>query len=64
MKLLRVTPWLSRLMRRDPERLLALLIRAHEIDTTEADMIAAFRRGHEVGYKEGLKHGKANISAG
>jgi hypothetical protein len=53
LRLLRTIPWVVRLGRRDPERLLSLLIRAHEIEEVEADMIAAFRRGYEEGLKKG-----------
>lgn len=50
---MKLMSWVKRLGQRDPERLLSLLIRAHEIDTEEADMIAAFRRGYEEGYRKG-----------
>lgn len=36
-------------MTRNPERLLSLLIRAHDLDTLEASMSAAFRAGLKVG---------------
>jgi hypothetical protein len=32
-----------------PERLLKLLMRAHELDTTEASMAMAFRAGIRIG---------------
>lgn len=53
-------PWLVRTARSNPDRILALLIRAHEIDVEEADMSAAFRRGYAVGFKNGVQHGETN----
>lgn len=43
--------WLLGLLRHNPERLLSLLIRSHEIDVEEASMSAAFRAGLKVGRK-------------
>ena len=56
----RMFPWLVRTARSNPDRILALLIRAHEIDVEEADMSAAFRRGYAVGFKNGVQHGETN----
>lgn len=46
--------WLARIMRRNPERLLALLIRAHKIDDLERDVSRYFRAGYRIGYLNGV----------
>ena len=43
--------WLIRLLRGDGERLLSLLIRAHDIDEEQASMSRAFRAGLKIGLK-------------
>ena len=43
--------WLARTGRTKPERLLKLLLRAHELDTEEANTAMAFRAGIRIGLK-------------
>jgi hypothetical protein len=49
MKTARMLPWLGRMLKRNPEGLLALLLEAHRIDKERADISQAFRAGVEVG---------------
>lgn len=48
-KLVSMGGWLARTGRTKPERLLKLLLRAHDLDSTEASMAMAFRAGIRVG---------------
>jgi hypothetical protein len=43
--------WLANIGRRNPDRLLKLLIRAHDMDREEASMAMAFRAGVRIGLK-------------
>lgn len=54
-RLIRALGWAKRLGRENPERLLALLIEAHEIDRAQADTSAAFRQGYAVGFRNGVR---------
>lgn len=54
-KLFRSLAWAKRTGRDNPERLLALLIRAHDIDALEGDTSAAFRQGYAVGFRNGVQ---------
>lgn len=53
MRLLRTLKWAKRVGTENPERLLSLLMEAHEIDRERGDLVAAWRQGFERGYKEG-----------
>jgi len=51
--------WLRMKLRQDSgDSLLALLIRAHEVDCLDGDIRAAWRQGYQVGFENGERHGK------